>query len=100
MRISEDGEVLFPGEELPRPMSTPKAVRCRWRVLGGLLPGVADPIYTKFFELTSDEYAGGKNGLTRFLEVQAQANAYSLDLQIQCAVGRGVNWTEVDFLWY
>lgn len=79
---------------------SPNAVRCRWRVTGGILPGMPEHEYTKFYELSVDEYDGGKGGLTRFLELEALAGAYARYLQIQCTVGRGPNWTEIDFLWY
>lgn len=75
------------------------AARCMWEVTAGLIPGQAEVEHTRRFGLTSLEWDGGK-GYELYLARGAAANAYALYLQELCAMGKSVNWTRVDFVWF
>lgn len=76
-----------------------QAARCAWEVTAGIIPGRVDDQHTRRWGLTSDEWDGGK-GYELFLQREALANAYARYLQELCCMGKEVNWTRVDFVWF
>jgi hypothetical protein len=82
-------------------MSPATAARCVWEVTAGIIPGTVDAEYTRRFGLTSDDWDGGGGaGFELFVKVGAEATAYVLYLQLLCSMGRSVNWTRIDFVWF
>ena len=76
-----------------------ESARCAWEVVAGLIPGQVMPEHTKRWGLTSHEWDDGK-GLELFYEREALAGAYARTLQTLCMMGREVNWTRIDFVWF
>ena len=75
------------------------SLRCTWEVRAGLIPGQVMSEKTERFHLTSEEWERS-GGLQEFMNKQATAQAYAAYLQLLCANGREVNWTEITFIWY
>ena len=74
-------------------------LKARWVVTAGLLPGEVMPAYTRMFELSAAEWQGGRAGTEGLFALEAAASAYARHLQLNSTVGRGVNWTRVEFVW-
>jgi hypothetical protein len=75
------------------------AARCAWEVTAGLIPGEMMPEHRRRWDLTSEEWDDGK-GLELFWERAALAEAYARHLQMLCFMGREVNWTRIEFVWF
>lgn len=72
---------------------------CAWTVTAGIMALEIEGKYTKQFFLLDEEWRG-PTGLQTFVERSAAANAYASYLQLLCAHGREVNWTQVEFVWF
>jgi hypothetical protein len=83
------------------------ALRCYWRVSGGIIPGVEVPKYTRRWEMTSDIWeaenamseeefkAAHPDGKSTFWKQREEAYAYAASLSNPNAL----NWVRVDWIW-
>lgn len=71
-------------------------VKAYWQVTAGMLAGeVADPQFSRRFELTADEIA--RPGL--YVEKMFAAYGYAASLNLQAASGCEPNVVLVEFIW-
>lgn len=80
------------------PPGQPQSVRCAVDVVAGILPGQAEPEFTRTFYLTSDEWHAADNDhrVHLLLDLSGQATAYANYLML--APDR-FNWVKLEWVW-
>lgn len=69
------------------------SARCALEVIAGVIPGNAEPEYTKRFVVTSDEYERQPEII---IDVRDRAFAYAKTIMNP----RILNWVRIDWIWF
>lgn len=78
----------------------PTAIRCKWEVTAGLIPGEDDGQWHREWTLTAAQW-GTEQRHRHFGELQSAALTYVSELQFKGATGRApINWVHWSFVWY
>lgn len=78
----------------PTPMTTARLIV---EVQAGVIPGKADPVHTRRFAITSQEWNEAGEGMSELLaRINGQAQGYAGFLMLQPHV---LNWVRTEWLW-
>jgi hypothetical protein len=79
----------------------PFALKARWEVNAGVVPGIGIAKFTKRYEYTSDDHE--KDSLIKEpqdVSIFAKLRAEAMDYYLQISLPQINNWATIRFTWY